>query len=67
MASESNKASMQSSLLPPYVFEGSWHVGDLLRGFRGHSEPSWGGLGASWSILGTILRHTWLSLNILRS
>ena len=32
-------------------------LGGLLGELFGHLEPSWDGLGASWSILGAILRH----------
>ena len=36
-------------------------LGGLLGKFRGHLESSWGGLGASWSIFGAILRRLGLS------
>ena len=47
------------------VFERFWLLGGLLGKLFGLLEPSWGGLGASWSIFGAILRHLRLSCAIL--
>ena len=65
MAIGSEKARKQKILIFPWFLKDVGLLGGLLGRLRGHLEPSWGDLGASWSIVGAILRHLGVSWAIL--